>query len=179
MSTPVTPPNPEPPKDAGPEEIQYDIERTREELGETVEALASKLDFKAQARKRADSVKARAGSVLAAARKRASDTAESTRRRLGEISRRAPHHAPGDGGQQTPLIIAAAGVAGAVIGALISRAYTRSTRERSAAIALRPVRGQSPYPGRRHQGSTGQWRPARSTAAPRGKSPKSGKSLKT
>jgi ElaB/YqjD/DUF883 family membrane-anchored ribosome-binding protein len=179
MSTPVTPPNPEPPKDAGPEEIQYDIERTREELGETVEALASKLDFKAQARKRADSVKARAGSGLAAARKRASDTAESTRRRLGEISRRAPHHAPGDGGQQTPLIIAAAGVAGAVIGALISRAYTRSTRERSAAIALRPVRGQSPYPGRRHQGSTGQWRPARSTAASRGKSPKSGKSLKT
>ncbi|HET6268741.1 MAG TPA: DUF3618 domain-containing protein [Arthrobacter sp.] len=179
MSTPVTPPNPEPPKDAGPEEIQYDIERTREELGETVEALASKLDFKAQARKRADSVKARAGSGLAAARKRASDTAESTRRRLGEISRRAPHHAPGDGGQQTPLIIAAAGVAGAVIGALISRAYTRSTRERSAAIALRPVRGQSPYPGRRHQGSTGQWRPARSTAASPGKSPKSVKSLKT
>jgi ElaB/YqjD/DUF883 family membrane-anchored ribosome-binding protein len=172
MNTPVIPPNPEPPKDAGPEEIQNDIERTREELGETVEALAAKLDFKAQARNKADSAKARAGSVIAAARKRVSDTAESTRRRLGDISPRAPQHASKDGGQQTQLIIAAVGVAGAVIGALISRACTRSSRARSGVIAFKPAKGKAPSPGRRHTGRTGPSRAARSTTALRSKAPR-------
>jgi ElaB/YqjD/DUF883 family membrane-anchored ribosome-binding protein len=169
MNTPVIPPNPEPPKDAGPEEIQNDIERTREELGETVEALAAKLDFKAQARNKADSAKARAGSVIAAARQRVSETAESTRRRLGEISPRAPQHASKGGGQQTQLIIAA--VAGAVIGALISRARTRSSRARSGVIDFKPAKSKARSPGRRHTGRTGPSRAARSTTALRSKAP--------
>jgi ElaB/YqjD/DUF883 family membrane-anchored ribosome-binding protein len=40
-----------------PEEIRRDIEATREELGDTVEALAAKADVKAQAKERVDSVK--------------------------------------------------------------------------------------------------------------------------
>ena len=35
-----------------PEQIQADIEQTREELGDTVEALAEKTDVKAQAKSR-------------------------------------------------------------------------------------------------------------------------------
>jgi len=41
-----------------PEEIRADIEQTREEVGDTVEALAAKTDVKAQARQRVDEVKA-------------------------------------------------------------------------------------------------------------------------
>src|SRR3954467_9973203 len=43
-----------------PEEIRRDIEATREELGDTVEALAAKADVKAQAKDRVDSVKEQA-----------------------------------------------------------------------------------------------------------------------
>jgi predicted component of type VI protein secretion system len=45
-----------------PEEIRADIEQTREQVGDTVEALAAKTDVKAQARQRLDTVK---GSVRA------------------------------------------------------------------------------------------------------------------
>lgn len=42
-----------------PEEIERDIERTREQLGDTVEALAAKTDVKAQAKAKVDEVKGR------------------------------------------------------------------------------------------------------------------------
>ncbi|HWE08468.1 MAG TPA: DUF3618 domain-containing protein [Solirubrobacteraceae bacterium] len=49
------------PDDAGeaktPERIRAEIEHTREQLGETVEALAEKTDVKAQARERIETVK--------------------------------------------------------------------------------------------------------------------------
>jgi hypothetical protein len=40
-----------------PEEIRADIEQTREEVGDTVEALAAKTDVKAQAQERVEEVK--------------------------------------------------------------------------------------------------------------------------
>jgi ElaB/YqjD/DUF883 family membrane-anchored ribosome-binding protein len=40
-----------------PEEIRVDIEQTREELGDTVEALAAKTDVKGQAKERIASLK--------------------------------------------------------------------------------------------------------------------------
>jgi hypothetical protein len=40
-----------------PEEIQADIERTREQLGDTVEALAAKTDVKARAQERVEEIK--------------------------------------------------------------------------------------------------------------------------
>jgi hypothetical protein len=43
-----------------PEEIRRDIEETRGDLGDTVEALAAKADVKAQAKDKADEVKAQA-----------------------------------------------------------------------------------------------------------------------
>jgi Protein of unknown function (DUF3618) len=41
-----------------PEEIRRDIEQTREEVGDTVEALAAKTDVKAQAHARVEDIKA-------------------------------------------------------------------------------------------------------------------------
>ncbi|MGJ9373795.1 DUF3618 domain-containing protein [Nesterenkonia sp. CF4.4] len=49
----------EPDKGASPDEIEADIERTRRELGETVEALAGKLDVKSQAREQVNEAKHR------------------------------------------------------------------------------------------------------------------------
>ncbi|WP_125107940.1 DUF3618 domain-containing protein [Gulosibacter massiliensis] len=50
---------PEPEKGASQEEIEADIERTRRELGETVEALAEKFDVKSQARRQIAATKHR------------------------------------------------------------------------------------------------------------------------
>jgi hypothetical protein len=48
----------EPDATRSPEDIRSDIDQTREEVGDTVEALAAKTDVKAQARQRIDEVKA-------------------------------------------------------------------------------------------------------------------------
>jgi Na+-transporting methylmalonyl-CoA/oxaloacetate decarboxylase gamma subunit len=49
-----------------PEEIRRDIEDTRGELGDTVEALAAKADVKAQAQERVDEVKQKVADVTPA-----------------------------------------------------------------------------------------------------------------
>jgi ElaB/YqjD/DUF883 family membrane-anchored ribosome-binding protein len=53
------PDRPEPGPDAGVDDIESDIEATRQELGETVEALQAKLDVKQQARDKVDATKQR------------------------------------------------------------------------------------------------------------------------
>ncbi|KUH66836.1 hypothetical protein AU184_10535 [Mycolicibacterium novocastrense] len=52
-------PRPEPGPDAGVDDIQADIEQTRHELGETVEALQAKLDVKTRAKEKVDETKDR------------------------------------------------------------------------------------------------------------------------
>ena len=52
-----TPPEPGP--DAGIDDIQADIERTRKELGETVGALSAKLDVKERTKQKATETKER------------------------------------------------------------------------------------------------------------------------
>jgi Protein of unknown function (DUF3618) len=61
-----------PPDD--PEELKQEIERTREQLGETVEALAAKADVKAQAQAKAGQVAERLKSRAAQARRQAAAT---------------------------------------------------------------------------------------------------------
>ena len=51
------PNRPEPGPDAGIEDIEADVEQTRKELGETVEALADKLHVKARAKEKATETK--------------------------------------------------------------------------------------------------------------------------
>jgi hypothetical protein len=48
------PGRPEPAPDAGVDDLQADIATTRDQLGETVEALSAKLDVKAQAKQKVD-----------------------------------------------------------------------------------------------------------------------------
>jgi hypothetical protein len=70
---------PEPGPDAGLEEIQTDIDQTRQQLGETVQALSAKLDVKAHARQKVDDTKAR---VV--------DTAQSARQKAGQAGPAVP-----------------------------------------------------------------------------------------
>jgi ElaB/YqjD/DUF883 family membrane-anchored ribosome-binding protein len=58
-----------------PAEIRRDIEETREQLGETVEALAGKADVKAQAKERVDSVKQDAKDKISDLRGKATEAA--------------------------------------------------------------------------------------------------------
>lgn len=53
----------EPPDDADPEEIERHIERTREELGQTVDALVNKFDVKSQLRETQARVRVQAGDM--------------------------------------------------------------------------------------------------------------------
>ncbi len=61
MTSPNDPDRPPPGKDAGAEEIESDIARTRENLGNTVDELTQKFDVKAQAQNKAYDIKERAG----------------------------------------------------------------------------------------------------------------------
>ena len=61
MTTPNDPDLPPPGKDAGVEEIEADIARTREDLGNTVDALTQKFDVKTQAQHKVQDIKERTG----------------------------------------------------------------------------------------------------------------------
>ncbi len=60
-----------------PEQLKQDIERTREQLGETVEALVAKTDVKAQARERA-------GQLTQTLKEKTAQAKEQTTARVGQ-----------------------------------------------------------------------------------------------
>jgi ElaB/YqjD/DUF883 family membrane-anchored ribosome-binding protein len=67
---------PEGSESRSPEEIKRDIEQTRDELGDTVEALAEKADVKAQAKQRVDELKAKAKAAAPANTQQATEAAK-------------------------------------------------------------------------------------------------------
>ena len=90
-----------PPDD--PEELKQEIERTREQLGETVEALAAKADVKAQARAKASQVTGHLKSKAAQAKQQAAAT-------TGQLQRRLADQAAGPRQKAAQLVIAAGAV---------------------------------------------------------------------
>jgi ElaB/YqjD/DUF883 family membrane-anchored ribosome-binding protein len=98
-----------------PEQIQSEIERTREQLGETIEALAHKADVKAQARQRIEETKAsvsdKKDDLLAKARE---VSPESATQAASEVSQKA---------RENPLPVAVAGAfaAGFLLGRISRR----------------------------------------------------------
>lgn len=71
MSTPSDPQWPQPGKDATSDELEVDIKHTREQLGETIDALSQKFDLKAQARHTLQDANRRAVTRFQTARGRA------------------------------------------------------------------------------------------------------------
>ena len=111
----------EPAESRTPEQIRAEIERTREELGDTAAALAEKTDLKGQAKKAAQSAKESAGEKLADVR----ETVTTKAGEAGASARQATPASAADAGQQatrlarenrTAVIALAAFAVGLVIG---------------------------------------------------------------
>jgi ElaB/YqjD/DUF883 family membrane-anchored ribosome-binding protein len=98
-----------------PEEIRRDIEGTRAEMGDTVEALAEKADVKGQARRKAEEVKSsvtqKKDDLLGRAREASPDSATAA---AGQVSEKA---------RENPLPLAVAG--GFAVGFLLGRLTNR------------------------------------------------------
>lgn len=95
----------------GKQAIVEDIERTREQLGETVEALAAKADVKAQAKQKATEVQAQA-------KQKATEVAGTARRQAGRALAVVGEH------RQQVAVTAAAGAA-LLAGILVIRKLRR------------------------------------------------------
>jgi ElaB/YqjD/DUF883 family membrane-anchored ribosome-binding protein len=107
---------PPPPSD-DPDAIRADIERTREQLGDSVEALAAKTDVKAQARQRLAATKDRARHAAQDAGGRAKVTAQ----QAGQTVRQRP----------APILGVLAAIA-AAIGAVVLGRRRRAAKARAA-----------------------------------------------
>jgi hypothetical protein len=71
----------EPGPDAGVDDIEADIERTRAELGQTVEALSAKMDVKGQAQAKVDETKQKAQAKVDDTRQRVVATAQTAKQK--------------------------------------------------------------------------------------------------
>ena len=76
-----------------PEELAEDIERTRKQIGDTVEALTAKLDPKTQFQQAAERAKGRAAEAAGQARKRLTGTTENVTQQVRTTSARVVHTA--------------------------------------------------------------------------------------
>lgn len=82
-------PRPEPGPDADTEDIEADIEQTRAELGDTVEALTAKMDVKERARDKVDDTKERARDKIDHTKQRVAEKADAVRHTATENPQRA------------------------------------------------------------------------------------------
>jgi hypothetical protein len=99
----------------GPEEIREDIEQTREELGDTVAAMAEKTDAKQQAQAKAGELKEQAGAKV---------------KELGDKTKEVAPDSAAEGMQQAqrlakenpmPVVFVGVFLAGVLFGKLLSR----------------------------------------------------------
>ncbi len=98
-----------------PAEIRAEIDRTREELGDTVEALAEKTDVKAQAKAKVEDVKSQAKAKVEDVRSIAQAAAEEAR----EKAKDAKPESPQDGVQQAQALVKQNPKPFAIAGALV------------------------------------------------------------
>lgn len=114
----------------GPEDIRRDIERTRGDMGETVEALAEKTDVKAQAKTKVEdtkaTVKAKVAGVKETAQEKVSSAKESVSSSSGDDAgggsggpAAAAQQAAAQYGQQAATVAKANPIPTAAIGAFV------------------------------------------------------------
>jgi Protein of unknown function (DUF3618) len=114
MTTPQSLP-PEPTKEADLDDIQADIERTREQLGETVEALTDKFDVKGRAKHKAQDAKQ---AVV--------DGAQTAKARGADAAAKAKDAATDDEGNVKPVVPGAAIATAALVAVVIYLVWRRS-----------------------------------------------------
>jgi ElaB/YqjD/DUF883 family membrane-anchored ribosome-binding protein len=109
-----------------PEEIREDIARTREELGDTVAAMAAKTDVKQQAQAKAGELKDQAGAnakeLSEKAREVAPESATEGVQQAQQLAKENP----------MPLALAGAFLTGLIFGRLLSRRTAASHRRHTA-----------------------------------------------
>jgi hypothetical protein len=114
-----------------PEAIQADIERTREELGHTVEALAAKADIKGRAKQKGEEVKQRATGMAQAVRDKAAPAAQQAGAKAGRLGATARDAVTsGDQSRRSRGAVVVAGgavAAGAIVVRQIRRRRARQT----------------------------------------------------
>jgi len=103
------------------EQIQADIEQTRQELGETVDALTAKLDVKSRAKERLQVTRQRAAGRLG-------DTQTRVRTRATELTRSARNAATTDQGKPAPAVLI--GAAAVVVSAVVATSLVLWRRRR-------------------------------------------------
>jgi len=79
MTTPAEPDASDPDAPLSADQLQADIERTREQLGNTVDALSEKLDVKAQTRHKMESLKQGGAATVDAVQVRSGEAATKTK----------------------------------------------------------------------------------------------------
>jgi ElaB/YqjD/DUF883 family membrane-anchored ribosome-binding protein len=106
-----------------PEEIQAEIEATREELGDTVGAIADKADIKKQAKRKVDQTKAKAAAKKQDISDKVDDTKAKATAKKEELSHKAPAEQAIASAQENPVAAAAGGAfaAGLLIGWFLGR----------------------------------------------------------
>ena len=112
---------PEPGPEAGIADLQADIERTRAQVGQTVEALSNKLDVKAQAKHKAADTRDRVAATTQNAKKRALDTAQTLRSKTAGVGSKMADAATDHQGSIRPAVPLAgiAVAAGVAIGIVV------------------------------------------------------------
>lgn len=108
------------------EQIQATIEQTREELGETVDALTAKLDVKSRTRARLTDTKNQTAAKLQDAQARAS-----------QLTKSAQNSATDDQGKPKPALIAGAAGLGAVLVTTIAVTVWRKRRRKVPVVVWR------------------------------------------
>jgi ElaB/YqjD/DUF883 family membrane-anchored ribosome-binding protein len=94
-----------------PEQIRADIKDTREDLGDTVEALASKTDVKGQAKAKVESIKEKVGGAKDDAADRTPDSAQQGFHQVKSTATENP----------VPTAAIAAFVGGILVGVILAR----------------------------------------------------------
>jgi hypothetical protein len=110
MTTPAEPDASEPGAPLSADELQADIEHTREQLGNTVDALSEKLDVKAQTRHKMESLKQGGAAKV-----------DTVRSRGGEAATKAKNAATDSHGKPKTGLLAGAALAAVLlaVGALV------------------------------------------------------------
>ncbi|MDQ1044490.1 DUF3618 domain-containing protein [Streptomyces sp. V4I2] len=118
----------------GPDELRRQIERTRSELGDTVEELAGKVDVKGRARARAADLRDKAGAMTVQLRSSAAQAGHTVQDRASHAGHAVEHSLPGpvrsavQVGVRHPrpvLVLGAAAVGAVVVGEVVRRRHGR------------------------------------------------------
>jgi ElaB/YqjD/DUF883 family membrane-anchored ribosome-binding protein len=102
-----------------PEEIRSEIEQTREQLGETVEALAEKADVKGQAKAKVEETRQRFTRKAGDAREKIAGASPDQARDAASSAATTAQERP------LPFAVAGAFVAGVVLGLVVARRRNR------------------------------------------------------